>query len=301
MSETVQSNTGRDVHPVEEKIEKPLEKNSTILHEQLTSRIVIPPNSPLPKYFRVNLSDSSDLEYEITNIEAKDIPVEARQFMARADAAVYQVQKLVDQKRDHFKRYLREIEGYAKTALERGDIEIANIGMDTFETLFVDFEGPRLRKHYITTMLIWAVSIACVALVSTLLFQKVQTIDVLTGVAESRNHFLMPALFIIVGVSLGVTFSAFARNLELHFKTLGRFDASGLDPMARFVYCTIIAAVFSIFLKDGFLKVCVSNYCLDNEFSTNYLKCIVIGILCGFSDIIISRLLSDTMGKAATK
>lgn len=211
--------------------------------------------------------------------------------------------------------YINEIIIYAKNGLESGDIIGANDELDTFERQFVDFEGPPIRQKFLSKTLSFSFIFGSSFLIAAL---SIYLIDfslnkILNNIWGIRVRLpiepIKAFLLIIAGTSLGVSLSAFTRNLNMNFQNLGKFDSSGLNPSFRFVFVMILSIVFAIFLHQDIITICFGgNYCLDKKFIekdgniiADEMKCIIMGIICGLGDVIITRLLTETVSRAENK
>jgi hypothetical protein len=298
-------------------------------------------NSNANSYYKVTHNEEKDyLEY--TRDERSTISDTAKWKAAlnltkRCDNAVYLTSKLLVALKGEMqlaykvrrRGYIAEILQYARAGLEKGDLDGANSDLDTFEAQFVDFEGPAVRQRFLNKTLIFAAALGVICLILGLSIVSVaEFFKWLT--ASVSNHWnlywamvlpqdpLQALLFIFVGNSLGVVFSAFTRNLNMNFQNLGKFDAAGLKPSLRFIFVAVISTVVATFLQQKIIKVCFGSYCLDESFffqsaangvksiepaviAVDPMKCIVIGIICGLADIAITGLLTDAVGKATDK
>jgi hypothetical protein len=298
-------------------------------------------NRPKSPYYKVELNEEKGyLEYtkdESPPVKDDAKWEAARKFAKRCDNAVYLTSKLLlqlksDQLSEYKARrraYILEVLKVARAGLEQGDLDGANSELDTFEWQFVDFEGPEVRQRFLYKTLTFALVLGAISLLLGLSIASVA--NYVTWVTNTTSMESMPpsevtflvgvlkALsFIFVGNCLGVVFSAFTRNFNMNFQNLGNFDAAGLRPSLRFIFVAVLSVIVATFLQQGIISICFVSYCLDESFIMNAadtgvkvvefavpaldpVKCIVIGIICGLADIAITRLLTDSIGKATDK
>ena len=281
-----------------------------------------------PKFYRVSRPDDHDfLQYtKMPESNAFD-PTEwakALKIRQRCDDAVFRTNMLLVQikgkRREEYKarrrRYIEEIEEFARAGLELGDLDGAISDLDTFETQFVDFEGPSVRRRFLKKTLWYALCAGSLFLLLGLVTNNLSEIAKLfpaenpSGLAirivDILPHQAISAvLFIFVGACIGVVLSAFTRNLDMNFENLGNFDAAGLHPSLRFIFVGVLSVVAAIFLQQDLISICFrGDYCFDKTFvepDVMPMKCIVIGIICGLGDAVITRILTETVNKAKSK
>lgn len=275
-------------------------------------------------YYKVIRDPETDyfkyIKSENSNIEDSSKWQNALRLRQRCDDAVFRTSKLLiqlkgsrqEEYRERRRGYIDEIEIFACSGLEHGDLEGANADLDTFERQFVDFEGPSVRQRFLFKTLHFAFVLGLLSLAIGLmidpiapLFSQGTPVPILHSIAVVPKEAFSAIMFILVGNCLGVVFSAFTRNLNMNFQNLGNFDAAGLKPSLRFVFVAILSSVVAVFLQQKLFKICFGGaYCLDESFvlsGVDPMKCIVIGIICGLADVLVTRILTDTVGEASNK
>ncbi|MEP4769012.1 MAG: hypothetical protein ABJY83_13990 [Roseibium sp.] len=246
--------------------------------------------------------------------------VKALNFRQRCDNAIFRTNVLLNQlsgeKKQEYKarrsKYLEEIVSFARAGLENGDIDGADSEIETFEAQFVAFEGPIVRHRFLSNTLLCAVILGLASLFLGLSRAGFEQLSIWNSQIATKNFFTVPIsdipldiveafLFIYFGCCLGVALAAFTRNLNMTFENLGSFDAAGLRPGLRFTYVGVLSFVLAVFLYEKIFKVCLGTFCLDETFLSpdlNRGKCIIIGIICGLADIMVTRVLSETINKS---
>ena len=111
---------------------------------------------------------------------------------------------------------------------------------------------------------------------------------------------LHAGLMLALGNALGIVFFAFFRNLDLRFDQLSRFDPAKLDPTLRFTMVWIVTVILAILLVPGMLQIGLGGKLL-NDYLSNPLMAVIIGILCGYSDTRISSMLAGLLDNPETK
>jgi hypothetical protein len=196
---------------------------------------------------------------------------------------------------DNYQRdlYRTELLSYAQTGLEYGDVPTGRAALSWFEKRVADEVGPALRRRHIIVTLKMS---ALIGLPSAL-------------IALAVPHFIPPSpdfpylrettllqtvLWMLVGNCLGIVFFAFVRNLEIRFDQLSKFDPAKLEPWLRFCLVAVTTAIFAVLLGAGVLQVGIGGKLL-NDFISNPLICIVVGVLAGYSDTAITALLTGAL------
>jgi hypothetical protein len=194
--------------------------------------------------------------------------------------------------------YAAQILSYGQTGLEHGDLDTANTALDWFERRVTDTEGPEIRKRHILATLRLAAFIGIpAALVGLWLDHNIPTMkdDWLVEVKLMRA-----ALLLLTGNALGIVFFAFARNLDLKFDQLSKFDPANLEPALRFTLVWIITVIFAILLYPKVLIVALGSHEL-NDFFDDPLMAVIVGILSGYSDGAVSKLLAGVLNNPQSK
>lgn len=198
--------------------------------------------------------------------------------------------------------YLQQLLSHAKMGLEDGDIKSATIALDLFAEQFVNDEGPAIRQKHVRTTLTWALSIAVATLTLFLLVRWISSITSLPDLLSLDIDWpeaALTLLCLVAGVSIGITFFAFVRNLNLTFDTLGRFDPASLSSPLRFTLVGIVTAITCLLMGVGLLKIEIGGVKL-HEFGSDPKIAILLGVICGYADVAITGMLTsvlDTVNK----
>jgi hypothetical protein len=194
--------------------------------------------------------------------------------------------------------YAEQILSYAKTGLEHGDLDTANTALDWFERRVTDTEGPEVRKRHFVATLKLAILIGLPCLVAGLLLGHVIPAAPAEWVMEDK--LLRAAMMLSVGNALGIAFFAFARNLDMKFDQLAKFDPANLDPILRFTLVWVITVIFAILLYPQVLIIALGSHEL-NKFFDDPLMAVIVGILSGYSDGAVTKLLAGVLNSPQSK
>lgn len=230
----------------------------------------------------------------VAKASGKDITPEALGLLEQIEFAEAQVSNksvVLDDKLR--KLYQVELLSYAQTGLEHGDVATGRAALSWFESRVADEQGPALRRRHIVATLVMAAVIAGPATLVALALPHVTPSDTSFPYLKEIT-LLQTALWMLVGNSLGVTFFAFVRNLDLRFDQLSKFDPAKLEPWLRFLLVAVTTAIFAVLLAAGVLQVGIGGKLL-NDFESQPLLCVVVGILAGYSDTTITALLTGTL------
>lgn len=249
-------------------------------------------------FFTVSRSDDQQLVLRQVEPDPAKIPTEITDFIPVIDGVDRRVRRLI---KDEGRRasYMAAIDGAARSAFEGGTLAAAKVALEAIKANVVEAEGPDIRKQYLhaTVALFGVVGIAALLTAGMLALMPA---EMAARIPALLLKLLLTASYLLVGISLGIILLAFVRNLELRFETLGAFDAARLNPLMRLVFVGILATVFAIVLHERILVVAIVNYEL-NAFITKPMTAVVVGILCGFADMIVANFLSSTFDKTAAK
>jgi hypothetical protein len=199
-------------------------------------------------------------------------------------------------------QYAEEILSYAQTGLGFGDIDTATTALNWFERRIADAEGPEIRRRHLMMTLKIAGWIGIPSVIAGLLASHL-IVKISSGEWSQwllEVELLRAGLFLAAGNSLGIVFFAFARNLELRFDQLAKFDPANLDPVLRFALVWVITLVLALLLSPKVLVVALGSQIL-NDFMDTPLMSLLIGILCGYSDGTVSRLLAGVLNNPQTR
>ena len=246
------------------------------------------------RYYNVHLDDQENLTFESPPRAPNPMPDEVNTFSSRLDKGIAKVKFLVT---DPVKRstYLQTLIGFGYRGLTNGDLKSATSAFD-FEAQFVSDEGPAVRKTYIQSTLKTAAKIVLGAVVlGVFCALAIQNVAYLHDLPMSRK-IISTALPVVIGMCLGVSFFAFVNNLNLTFDSLGHFDPARLDPWLRFALVGIVTLMLAVFLMAGIIKLEISGVKFD-EFWRDRLAATILGILCGYSDVGITRMLTNVLNR----
>jgi hypothetical protein len=232
-------------------------------------------------------------------------PEEVWAFVSRVDRMVDKVRwLLMDSPR--LQSYRTQLASIARFGLEEGDIKSAVAALDLVAEQFVNEEGPSIRQKFVSTTLNWACGIAVFAfcLFGVLNLPSVKSIidNVLPSEVGWENASLT-TLCLVLGVCLGVTFFAFARNLNMTFESLGHFDPAALSAPLRFMLVGTVTALACLFMGLGLLEIKIGGVNLA-EFAKFPTVAILVGVICGYADVTITGMLTnvlDTVKREGTK
>ena len=249
-------------------------------------------------FYRVTRSEDEQLVLEQVEQDAAKIPTEITDFIPLIDGVDRRVRRLIPE-RARRETYMKAIDGAARSAFEGGNLTTAKLGLDSVKANIVEWEGPEIRKRYLgATVRLFGLS-GIVALL-VLIAVKNASMSYLSMIPPHALRIIETGSCLMIGVSLGIVLLAFVRNLELRFETLGAFDAAQLNPSMRLTFVTVLAAVFAIVLQQRILVIAIVNYELNSLFDSPMVA-VVVGILCGFADMIVANLISSMFEKTAAK
>jgi hypothetical protein len=245
-------------------------------------------------YYEVHIEDD-DLHASAPPWAPKPMPEEATAFLSRIDKSIAKVKALVEAgaKRD---RYLKTLLSFARRGLQDGDIKSATAALDDFEALFVGEEGPGVRKAYIEATLRTAayviIGAVIVGLVLTLAIQNLPFV----GNVPMIRKIIPTSVSVVVGVCVGISFFVFVHNLKLSFDLLGNFDPANLDPKLRFTLVGTVALILCVFLMVGLVKLEIAGMKFE-EFWRDRMAAAILGMVCGYSDAYITKLLVGVLDR----
>lgn len=247
-------------------------------------------------FFSVSRTADQQLVLQQVEPDASRIPTEVTDFIPVIDGVDRRIRRLI---RDEGARkgYQAAIDGAARSAFEGGNLNSARVALEAVKANVVETEGPEIRKKYLhATVGLFGAAGVVAGMVVLILSQQ----PVLDKIPALLATLVATAGYVTIGIALGIILLAFVRNLELRFETLGAFDAARLNPLMRLVFVSVLAAVFCIVLQQRILVVAIIDYEL-NSFLDEPMVAVVVGILCGFADMVVAGLLAGTLEKAASK
>jgi hypothetical protein len=251
------------------------------------------------QYFAVSLDDDNNLRMRSPPWALRPIPEEVIAFANRVDRTISRVKRLINSPEQQHKlsQYMRTLMSYAQLGLAEGDIKSANSGLDLFETQFVDEEGPAFRSAYVSSTLWTAIYTFIGASVLGVAYTAMSAHwPSAANFFKVDDNFIPTVLSVVIGICLGISFFAFVRNLNLTFDSLGHFDPANLSSVLRFSLVGIIALILCIVLKAGLIKIEVAGLKLDEFMDKDHrLTAVILGMVCGYSDIAITRTLSGIL------
>ena len=248
------------------------------------------------RYYKAKIDANCDLHLSPMKWMEDPTPPAVQTFINRIENAIAKVVLLVSsgEKRE---RLIRTLESHARHGLEQGKLSDATVAVGNFEDRFVAELGPSIRKRHLVRTL----SVAGVIIVIGL-FLIVVSLRILPDLpdwikpAVPAQEFVRAVATIAIGISLGVVFFAFMRNLALTFDTLGNFDPDQLSPWLRFTLVGVIAAILCILMSAGLIQLEVNGLAL-HKYATDLKAAVIVGILCGYSDAAITKLLTGVLDR----
>ena len=249
-----------------------------------------------PKYYAFTVDDDCVVSISQPDSAPNPMPDEVTALRDRFDKACTKIrQTVVNSVRR--KDYIDKLIGYGKLAFETGDLRSASLALDGLQRDFVLDEGPSIRKKHIITTLQTSFAIATPAFIATLLMPSIQEYS--TWI-DTNHSIIMAVLYIAIGNCLGISFFAFTKNLTLTFESIGNFDPANLDQQLRFGLVAIVTLIFSILIKSNVITVGLGGLNLD-KFIENSFAAVVLGIICGYSDTVITAMLSKALDQPTQK
>jgi hypothetical protein len=113
---------------------------------------------------------------------------------------------------------------------------------------------------------------------------------------------LVPTLaWIGWGLALGVVFSAFTRNRKITFENIGYFDQDLFDPKLRYLFLVVVLLIVTVLLAKQWLIAGVTDSLLLNKFATDHGIAILLGILVGYAEPNITKLVTGTLDLVKTQ
>jgi hypothetical protein len=243
-------------------------------------------------YYSVKLDDDQNLHLAAPPWAPNPMVDDVTAFWGRVDKAINKVKRLI-QAPDKRAQYLRMLTSYAERGLQEGDVKNASAALDQFEKQFVDEEGPVFRAKYVASTLWTALYVLGGIVALSILYGLIKW--TWPTLIPSDEEIIRTALAIAFGICLGVSFFAFVRNLNLTFDQLGNFDPANLSAVLRFSLVGIIAMILCVLLSAGLVKLDVAGVKFE-EYLSNPLTAIILGMVCGYSDAAITRTLTGVLG-----
>jgi hypothetical protein len=197
-------------------------------------------------------------------------------------------------------QYINQIGGLARTGLEGGQLNVATAGLTSFQERFSRDEGVPLRGRYIKKMVLIGLLMGFIALMLALIGPIVighKFSSLLTDIPELSLAIPITrsALFIVVGICLGASFSAFVRNRTVTFANIGYFDQDSLSPTLRYIFLLILGTILAILLFKGWLIVGITTDLLLNNFAEESVIAIILGLMVGFAEANVTRMVTGGM------
>jgi len=252
----------------------------------------------MTKYYSVSRSEGNQLVLQQVSGPDINIPPEITDFIPVIDTAARRIQQLITDTALR-KNYIEAIDGAARSAFEGGNLNGAKQALQSLKDQVVAWEGPSIRKKYLqSTLLVFGLAGVLGGILA--LAAAYLGATACGWLSPTLGKILATAAYMLIGISLGITLLAFLRNMEMKFETLGMFDAASLNPLMRLIFVSVLAAVFAILLHQRVLVIAIGNYELNQLFDKPMVA-VVVGILCGFSDIVVAKLISGMFEKTAAK
>lgn len=262
----------------------------------------------LSRYYNVRLEKNGVFFGDLYPWIHLPMPKEVTAFMNRIERTFVKVVRLIEPARKpeeeikgKLKIYLDELLGIAFLGLEKGDIEAATSALDGFESRFVENESASAHNKYIvstlkTTSIIFAITfyISLLSLVSDWYISE--TIHSFFERFRLNANSLPTLLSLIIGICLGMSFFALVRAPNLTFDSIEHFDPGDLHSWLRFALVSMVSLITCILLSAGVFKFEVAGLKLEG-FADNRLTAVILGIMCGYSDVAITRALTGVLGQ----
>jgi hypothetical protein len=247
--------------------------------------------------------DGQDVIFKEAQAAPDQIPAEAVLLKTRIENIGDKVLSTIKD-RSRREAYIQEIGGLGRMGLERGQLNVANEGLTSFQARFARNEGTRLRATYIRQMLrigryvggpalllgwvLWVITDGLSLKIANIFSMK-----------EEAAHFaliiLSSALFVLAGICLGATLSAYLRNRRVGFDNIGYFDTDDFDPALRYTFLAVVAAVLGLLLYKGWLIVGITQQLVLNSFTSDPGIAIIVGVITGYAEPNITRLVTVSL------
>jgi hypothetical protein len=233
-----------------------------------------------------------DLIFKVAAAAPDEMPPEPQLLKVKIEHVVDRVLSAV---KDSGKKenYVQEIGSLARTGLESGQLTVASTGLSAFVERFVRNEGTILRAKYIKDMGKIGIIVGLPALV---LGWIIVLIGNFKTVSDSNLNFTREiagaGMFVLFGICLGATLSAFLRNRSIDFENIGYFDTDGFDPGLRYSFLCLVAIIFGILLYKGWLIVGITQQLVLNSFVSDSGIAIILGVITGYAEPNITRLVT---------
>ena len=189
--------------------------------------------------------------------------------------------------------YIQELGALSRVGLENAQLNVANEELSLFRERFAQKEGIPMRAKYIRDMRRFGVRAGLSALILgifLLIFKDMVKIE--NQHVENLRTLGSASMFIVLGICLGATLSAFVRNRSVNFENVGFFDTDGFDPSLRYTLLCIVAAIFSLLLYKGWLIVGITQQLVLNSFATDPGIALILGVVTGYSEPNVTRLVT---------
>lgn len=227
-----------------------------------------------------------------------EMPAEALLLKTRVEAVFTQIKTVLGNDNARCQQYARNIGDLARVGLEDGQLNVATESLVSLQDRFARTDGIRLRANYIRSMVRLAVRVGgpalVVGIVGGLVWSVYEDNPIFTRVPQITNEvsILIAALYIVAGISLGASLSAYTRNRIVTFENVGYFDQDKLDPRLRYVFLCIVAAALGVLLFKGWLVVGVTKDMLLNDFYADPGIALILGLFTGYAEANVTRLIT---------
>jgi hypothetical protein len=242
--------------------------------------------------------EEDGLLFRTADAAPSEMPAEALLLKTRVEAVFTQIKTVLGDHSAKCEQYARTIGDLARIGLEDGELNVATQGLTSLQERFAQTDGIRLRASYIRSMVRLAVRVGgsalVVAIVGGLIWSLWADDPFVKKIPQlgSEVSILISALYILVGISLGASLSAYTRNRTVTFENIGYFDQDKLDPRLRYVFLCFVAAALGVLLFKGWLVVGVTKDMLLNDFSKDPGSALILGLLTGYSEANVTRLIT---------
>lgn len=235
--------------------------------------------------FRVyrDAENPSDIRFEQVSNSGAPAPEDQLELRDEIDRTLTVVQMLFPDKDSQFEEYFRPLLSLAQVGLvgDSADPKLAGRALATLKDEIVSREGGRIKNQYMKKLGIYALSMALpIAVIGAILHYVCPELRAISGF-----------LLLWSGCMAGVWLSFGARKVFLKFEDLNIVEKDRLDPAIRLVFAGLLTMIIGLLLSTKAVVINLGGVTTEN-FTSSIEICLLIGLLCGFSEQALSAKVS---------
>ncbi len=214
----------------------------------------------------------------------ESIPEEQLQLRDEVDKASTSIRMIFLNEPEKFEQYFRSLLALAQLGLV-GDSANPNLAARALASLKHEIlarEGGRIKNQYMKVLGKYALAFGVPVLI----------LAVLVNIFFNEQTLLQSYLFLWVGCMAGVWLSFGSRKIELKFEELNVLEKDRLNPSIRLIFAGLLTIVVGLLISTESVVFELGGLS-TSQFQTNIQVALLIGILCGISEQVLSTKISQ--------